>query len=85
MIRGPGTASLPLGSVPSGQLVRVDVQLAAAKTSSLDYVALAEFTGEAAARYFDLRRAMQRLLLQACSSNGWTIPFPQLVVHRPGP
>ena len=51
-------------------------------TSSLDFEARADFTGEAAPRYRELRRAMQRLLVDACTQNGWTIPFPQLTLHR---
>jgi hypothetical protein len=70
--------------VPADQLLRVDVQFAAAGRNSLEYEALATFAGAAAGRYLDLKRAMQRLLVEACGQHGWNIPLPQLVVQRTG-
>jgi len=92
--QGDATATIPLrlrdalqrglsAMVPAGQLLGIEVQFAAVGSNSLDYQALATFAGEAAGRFLDLRRAMQRLLVEACSENGWSIPAPQLVVHRP--
>ncbi len=71
-----------LEMVPEEHLLRSQVQFSAAGSSSLDMAARADFAGEAAPRFRDLRRAVQRLLVDACTKNGWTIPFPQLTVHR---
>lgn len=68
--------------VPAEQVVSVDVEFEAAGNSSLDLEARVEFTGAAAPKYRELRRALQHLLVEACTKNGWTIPFPQLTVHR---
>ena len=32
-----------------------------------------------------IRRAVSRLLVEACNENGWVIPFPQLTLHRSEP
>lgn len=68
---------------PPAHATRVEVQFQAAGSSSLDFLVLAEFAGELAARHGELRRAVQRLLVEACATHGLTIPFPQLVVHQP--
>lgn len=68
--------------VGKDQVRAVDVLFAAAGSSSLDLVASATFTGEAAPHYRTLRRALQRIFVESCTQNGWNIPFPQLTVHR---
>lgn len=68
-------------AVARGELVDVRVEFQVAGASSLDLLAMARFTGSAAPRFFELQRRMQALLVTTCTANGWTIPFPQIVVH----
>lgn len=63
------------------QLLNLRVEFAAANTSSLDIVVIADFKGELGDLYNRLRRAIQRWSVDACSEYGWEIPFPQLTVH----
>lgn len=63
------------------QLLNLRVEFAAANTSSLDIAIIADFKGEAGDLYNRLRRAIQRWSVDACSENGWEIPFPQLTLH----
>ena len=42
---------------------------------------IADFKGEVGDLYNRLRRALQRYCTDACSENGWEIPFPQLTLH----
>lgn len=59
----------------------VRVELTSAGTSSLDFIVVAEYDGEAATQYFRLRRRVNQALVRACNEHGLTIPFPQLQVH----
>jgi len=70
--------------VPAAQLRRVDVQFQAASASSLDYLVFADFDGAAAGQEPELRRALQRLCVDACVRHGLEIPLPQFVVRRAG-
>lgn len=63
------------------QLLNLRVEFAAANTSSLDIAVMADFKGELGDLYNRLRRAIQRWCVDACSENGWEIPFPQLTLH----
>lgn len=63
------------------QLLNLRVEFAAANNSSLDIVIIADFKGEVGDLYNRLRRAFQRWSVDACSENGWEIPFPQLTLH----
>ena len=66
-----------------GQGVRhVQAELVSAGDSSIDYEVEADIDGELAHRYEDVEREMARLLVEACNINNWTIPFPQMVLHR---
>ena len=58
------------------------VEFAAASSSSLDLQAICRFGGAAAEHRRSLERAMQRILVLACTEAGWSIPFPQLTIHR---
>ena len=60
----------------------VQVLFARANESSLDYLVWADCTGAAAPVADRIPGEMQRLLVEACNENGWTIPFPQLTVHH---
>lgn len=68
-----------------GKLTCLRVEFAAAAASSLDLEIIADFDGEAAARYSQLRRALQRHAVECCHRHDWRIPFPQIVVHEAAP
>ena len=63
--------------------LRVEFQLA--NTSSLDIVVIADFDGELAELYGRLRRTLQRWCVEACTENGWEIPFTQVTLHQAEP
>ncbi len=63
-------------------IIRVNVELVEAASSSLDLLVLADFTGKAAPHYAALHRLTQRLCLETTAANKWTVAFPQMVVHR---
>jgi small-conductance mechanosensitive channel len=65
-----------------GQLRRVSVEFLEAASSSLDYAVLCDFDGSAAGEHNDLRRAIQRILVDACTDEGWSIPFTQVTLHQ---
>ena len=71
--------------VDAEHLICVDVEFAEAAASSLDLMVLADFTGAAAPHYAELHRLTQRLCLETAAAHGWTVAFPQLVVHRAEP
>jgi len=62
------------------QVVRVDFKEAGA--SSLDFLVIGSFAGSVAGDYFSLGRLLQRYAVESCQKHGWSIPFPQMVVHR---
>lgn len=64
-------------------IVEIRVFLSCANTSSLDYTVAADLKGAAAPAATPIAGAIQRILVDACNENGWTIPFPQLTVHQP--
>ena len=68
--------------VGAENLADVQVAFAGANSSSLDYAVWADLRGAAAPLRTRLPGLLQRLLVEACNENGWTIPFPQLTVHR---
>ncbi|MCP5085061.1 MAG: hypothetical protein GY948_25545 [Alphaproteobacteria bacterium] len=68
--------------VDSDKLLATFVTLFRAGSSSLDYeieVDVAPGTGHL---YDPIMHAMARIAVECCTENGWTIPFPQLTVHR---
>ncbi len=68
--------------VESDKLIATFVTLFRAGESSLDYeieVDVAPGTGHL---YDPIMHAMARIAVECCTENGWTIPFPQLTVHR---
>ena len=67
----------------SANLVNLNVEFCQAGASSLDFVVIADFDGEAAPLYNRLNRAIQRWCVDVCTQNDWSIPFPQITVHRP--
>jgi small-conductance mechanosensitive channel len=62
------------------QLLNLRVEFALANSSSLDLVVIADFAGELGDLYNRLRRAIQRWCVDACTENGWEIPFPQMTL-----
>jgi hypothetical protein len=52
-----------------------------AGSSSLDFIAMAGFTGAAAEHYSAFQRLLQRLVVDACNAYGLVIPFNQIMVH----
>lgn len=65
-----------------GNLRMVRVDFGSAGASSLDLLVLADFDGEMAPLYNRVQRQIQEWCVDACSENGWEIPFPQLTVHK---
>ncbi|BCX46505.1 conserved hypothetical protein [Haloferula helveola] len=63
-------------------LHNLNVEFSAAGASSLDYTVLADFTGEAAPRYKAIQRRLQKLCVDVCNEQGWTIPFTQITLHQ---
>ena len=57
------------------------VEFDEAAASSLNFFVWAAFTAEAAENYGRIRRLLQRLAVDACNANDWTIPFNQVTVH----
>jgi len=57
------------------------VEFDEAAASSLNLLVCASFSGEAAEAYLRIRRLLQRLALDACNANDWTIPFDQMTIH----
>ncbi|MCU7844053.1 MAG: hypothetical protein KZQ93_09460 [Candidatus Thiodiazotropha sp. (ex Monitilora ramsayi)] len=62
------------------QLLNLRVEFAYANSSSLDLTVIADFNGELGDLYNRLRRAIQRWCVDACTENGWEIPFPQMTL-----
>ena len=59
----------------------INVEFELAADSSLNLVVIADFKGSVADIYMRLRRSIQRWCVDACTENGWDIPFPQLNIH----
>jgi hypothetical protein len=66
----------------SEQLLNLRVEFEKANTSSLDLVVIADFSGELAELSNRLRRSIQRWCVEACTANGWQIPFTQVTIHE---
>lgn len=68
--------------VNAEQIKQVRVEFREAGASSLDYALLVDIEGSAAPHYQRLQRAIQRILVDTCTREEWTIPFTQLVLHQ---
>ena len=64
-------------------IVQLKTEVEAAGASSLDLIIIADFSGRIAPHYNALKRIIQHYAIEACTANGWNIPFPQLTVHTP--
>ncbi len=74
-----------LPAFPGGEALKsVRVEFMAAAASSLDYEIELDLGGEAAPELPEIRRAVPRLLVEACNEHGWVIPFQQITVHSAG-
>ncbi len=62
-------------------VVHCQVMVAHAGQSSLDLMVIVDFRGDAAVRYAELERVIQRACIAEAGEQKWTIPFPQLTVH----
>ena len=63
-------------------LTTLTVEFSQAGASSLDLAVITGFNSDAADRYFQIRRLLQRLAVEACNRHGWVIPFNQITVHQ---
>lgn len=63
------------------ELMHLAVEFDEAGASALNLRVLADFAGAAAPRWLLLRRAMQRICVDACNDHGWVIPFTQVTLH----
>lgn len=68
--------------VGAENVLDIQVFFSCANSSSLDFAIWVDLTGAAAPRAGRIPGAIQRILVDACNANGWTIPFPQLTVHQ---
>lgn len=66
----------------AGEVKSLKVEFARAEASSLDLALIASFSGLAAENQGSLIRLLNQLAVDACTRNGWSIPFPQLTVHK---
>jgi len=72
------------GTLGEGSLRNVRVELREAGASSLDYEVEIDLDGNAAPELPEIRRAVTRILVEACNDHGWEIPFQQVTVHGVG-
>lgn len=63
-------------------LLDLIVQFKEASASSLDLLVLAKFPGKYAAKYFAMSRALQGIIVEACNTYDWGIPFMQITLHQ---
>jgi hypothetical protein len=59
------------------------VEFQGAGASSLNIAVISDFRGTLGEKYQTLERLLNRLCVDACNVNGWTIPFDQLTLHVP--
>lgn len=65
-----------------GDIRQLKVEVESAGASSLDLVVIADFAGKQAPLYNAIKRFIQKITIETCTSEGWGIPFPQLTVHK---
>lgn len=63
-------------------LKNVDVDLIRTDDSAIVFEIEVDVAGDMASQYEDVERAIARLMVDAANANNWTIPFPQIVLHR---
>ncbi len=62
-------------------LIECRVEFATANASSLDLLIITLFSGDAAMYYLKIQRFLQRVTVDTCNHNQWSIPFSQMTVH----
>ena len=65
-----------------GAVESVDVDLISLGDSAIVFEVEATIRGAFADRYEDVEREIARLVVDACNKFNWSIPFPQMVLHR---
>lgn len=63
-------------------LKQVVADLQSAGASSLDFMIWASFDSSVAGDYFRINRLLQKACVAVANEKQWSIPFPQLVIHR---
>jgi small-conductance mechanosensitive channel len=63
-------------------LIELIVDFKEAAASSLNLFIFSKFSGRQASNYFALSRFLQQAAVDACSTYGWGIPFPQVTLHQ---
>ena len=72
-----------LAKLVGDELKHVQVGLATAGASSLDYRVYADFEGaHSPAQLNHIEDEITRLLVEACNTEGWVIPFTQITLHQ---
>jgi small-conductance mechanosensitive channel len=63
---------------------RIDVRVEFDKAgeSSLDYLVIAKLGSSAAKYYYRIERTIQQACVAACNANDWSIPYPQMTIHK---
>lgn len=72
-----------LDEIDREHLHHVFVEFSAIAASSLNLFIGADLTGELAQKHDQLTRTLQRLAIESCQRNGWSIALPQLNLHLP--
>ena len=75
-------AELPM-RIGADALRDVQVHFAKAHSSALEYAVWTDCAGAAAPVADRIPGEIQRILVDSCNENGWTIPFTQITVHQP--
>jgi hypothetical protein len=60
----------------------ISVEVKEAASSSITMALLADFDGAAAPQFERLHRIINDIAIRTCTTNGWTIPFNQIVLHK---
>ena len=68
--------------IDHSDLKNLSVDFCEASASSLDYVVLADFSGNIAPQAERMERVIQALLVDAANEHGWVIPFQQITIHQ---
>ena len=62
-------------------IIKLTVEFKAVGDSSLDYIILADFSGQVAKDYYKLSRIIQKIALNTCTKFGWEIPYTTYTIH----
>lgn len=63
--------------------INTRVEFEKAGDSSLDYLIIVNIGSAAASQYYRVERAIQQACVKTCNQQGWSIPFPQMMIHKP--